>query len=73
MILPGQARPEGREHQVAGALVDLSRGFADDGKALVDGREGAVAEGVGLLDVGGDVLVRLLEEGEDGLGEGLVG
>lgn len=50
---------DGVEHKVLGLLVDLGGGLADDGEAAVERVEGAVAERVGLLDVGRDVAVGL--------------
>jgi len=73
VVLAGQAGPIWEEDEVAGLLVDLAGGLFDYRKARVDGRERLVAQVVGLLDVGGDVLVRLGEVGDYGLGEGLVG
>lgn len=73
VVLAGQAGAVGQEDQVAGVGVDLAGGLLDDGELGVDLGEGGVAEGVGPGDVGRDVLVGLLEVGDDGLGEGLVG
>jgi hypothetical protein len=53
-------------------VEDLTGGLLDVGELGVEGRERAVAEGVGFLDVGGDVFVWFGEVGEEGLAEALV-
>lgn len=64
---------EGDEKEVTGVLVDFASGLLDGGEALIDAAEGLIAEGVCLADVGGEVLVWLLEIGHHGAGERLIG
>jgi len=63
----------GEKDEGASVLDNVLRGATNGREALVDLAEGLVADGVSLLDVGGDVSVGLGEVGEDGSGEGLVG
>ena len=55
------------------SLLQLAGGLLHDGEALIDAVERLVADGVGALDVGGDVGVGLGEPGDDGGGKRLVG
>lgn len=64
---------EGEEDQATGVAVELAGGLLDGGEALVEAVERLVADGVGSLDVGRDVLVGPGEPGQDGAGKGLVG
>lgn len=63
----------GEEDDLLGVVVQIGSGLLDDGETLVDAVEGLVTEGVGALDVRGDVAVRLGEVRKDGSGEGLIG
>lgn len=61
---------EGREDELLGVGVELARGLADGGEALVELAQGAVAKRVGARHVGRDVAVGLGQVGEDGGGVG---
>lgn len=63
----------GEEDQALGVVVQLGGGLLDDGEGGIEAVEGLVANGVGTLNVGRNVLVGLGEVGEDGSSEGLVG
>lgn len=62
-----------QENQATGLGEKLRRGLLDDREALVDALERLFANGVGPLEVGGHIAVRLGEPGKDRTGEGLVG
>lgn len=53
-------------------LVELAGGLLDHGELGVDARERAVTDGIGLLDVGGDIFVGTRENVDEGLAEFLV-
>jgi hypothetical protein len=55
------------EHDLPALAVPLPGGLLDGGEAGVNGREGGVAQGVGLLDVRRHELVGPGEVGQEGL------
>lgn len=73
MVLALQTLGVGQEDEGLGVVVELGGGLLDNGQLLVELVEGLVAECVGAVDVGGDVLVGAGEPGKDGGGKGLVG
>lgn len=73
VLLALKAHGVGHEDQALGVIVEVGGGLLDDGELLIDAVEGLVAEGVGLLNVRRDILVRLGKPGNDGSSKGLVG
>lgn len=72
MIPSLKALVVGEKDEALGIVVELLGGLHDNGELLVDAVEGLIAEGVDLLDVRRDILVRPLEPGKNGSGKGLV-
>lgn len=75
VVLALEALAQRQEGEAGGAVVQLVGRFLDGREPLLDLGQGAVAERVGLGDVGGDVLVRLGEVDQHGPGhvEAVVG
>jgi len=66
------ALPEREEDNALALRVELSSWLLDLREATVNGRQGAVAKAIGLLEVGRYVLVRCVEVWSKGLAKALV-
>lgn len=73
VILALQALVVGKQDQTLGLIVKVVGRLLDNGKSLIDAVQSLVTDGVGLLDVGRDVLVRPGKPGQHGSGKSLVG
>lgn len=72
VLPPRLADAEREEDDLLGVIDDLGSRLLDDWELLLDSGEGLVANSVHPLDVWGDILIRLAEEGEDVVGEALI-